>query len=756
MLTPSAMRAIVASRLPVRVSTPICILGTLLPLLPGGTLAAQGFGGEGVSGAFEARALRVASGPVVDGRLDEDVWHLAEPLQGFVQHEPLEGRPVSERTEVRLLTDDDALYVGVWLFDAEADRIVIGERRRDANLSQSDAFLLVLDTYRDAQNGFAFGTNPAGIEYDGQVRGGSLSTNWDGSWSVATSRDAEGWYAEFRIPFSTLRYGRSDSQVWGLNMMRYIGRKNEQAVWSPLPRQFNLYRLEYAGTLHDVQPPPLRVMTLTPYVLGAAQRVPSAGPTVDYPLEFGADAKFGITQSLSLDLTVNTDFAQVEVDDQQVDLTRFSLFFPERRPFFLENAALFSVGSASTAQMFHSRRIGIAPGGRQVPIRWGGRLSGRLAGVDIGVIQMHTGGMEDVQDPNRFTVLRVLRELPNRSRIGAIMTSRVSSRERGDYGRTYAVDGRWGIGPSITLNGLVGMTERPGIEAERESYSASAVFQNREWRLTANFDRIGSHFRPDVGFVRRQGYREVAVFGQHFLRLPQISWLRELRPHARYGVSHDLLGFKETEQWHLDSHVEFENGTFFSPAMDWQLEGLTSPFRITGTELVIPEGTYRGWTAAWRFNTNTAAPVVFRSGIDMGSFFSGRRRGGFGSVAIQRGESFTGDVQVNHNRIQLPDGGLNTTLTRVRLRYSLNPSVFLQSMVQYSDQTGLWTGNVRFGWLTTAGTGLFLVYNERQLMDVSGIMGLFPREALEPAERTFVIKFTRQVDLAGYAPAFLQ
>jgi hypothetical protein len=730
----------------------------LLPAVSPSALQAQHLdegGGDAASAILAATAIQVEAGPVIDGNLDKPIWQQGEPLSGFVQQEPLEGRPATERTEVKLLQDREALYVGVWLYDSAPDRIVMGERRRNANLRQSDAFLLVLDTYRDTQSGFAFGTNPAGIEYDGQIRGGGVSTDWDGSWTVATSRDERGWFAEFRIPFSTLRYGAREGQVWGLNMSRYIGRKNEQAVWSPVPRQFNLFRLEYAGLLYDLAPPPQRVMTVTPYVLGAAQRVPATTMAVEYPMEIGGDAKFGITQSLSLDFTVNTDFAQVEVDDQQVDLTRFSLFFPEKRPFFLENSGLFSVGSSGSAQMFHSRRIGVAPGGRQVPIRWGTRLSGRVGRTDVGLVQMHTGGMEGVQDPNHFTVLRVAQQLPNRSRIGAIATSRVSARSSDDYGRTYAVDGRWGIGDAITLNAVAAHTDTPGIDQGRETYLLNAAFQNRDWRVSADYDRVGDNFNPEVGFVRRRGYEEVSIFGMNYYRVEQISWLRELRPHARYMVSHDLRGFKETEAWHVDSHVEFENGTFFSPAFDWELEGLSEPFRITGSDLVIPAGTYSGWTAGWRFNTNPSVPVVFRSGIDWGNFFSGQRRGGFASVSVQRGDALTGNVQVNHNRIRLPEGELDTTLSRVRLRYSFNPSVFVQSLVQYSDQTGLWTGNLRFGWLNTAGTGLFLVYNERQTLDSNGVVGLFPREALLPAERTFIVKFTRQFDVAGYAPAFL-
>ena len=306
---------------------------------------------------------------------------------------------------------------------------------------------------------------------------GGANTNWDGSWTVATSRDEEGWYAEMRIPFSTLRHGSGAEQVWGLNLTRYIRRKNEQVVWSPVPRQFGFFRLTEAGLLQGLQPPLRRITTVTPYVLGAAQRVPRVDLEATYPFEAGVDAKIGIAQSLALDLTVNTDFAQVEVDDQQVDLTRFSLFFPEKRPFFLENADLFSVGlrfypgrTSGRTALFHSRRIGVASG-QQISIEWGSRLSGRAAGVDIGLLHMQTGGLTGVQDPVGWTVARLAKELPSRSRVGAIYTSRVSSENAGEYNRTYAVDGRLGIGEEWTFNALAGLTESPGIRDGREIFN---------------------------------------------------------------------------------------------------------------------------------------------------------------------------------------------------------------------------------------------------------------------------------------------
>ena len=305
-------------------------------------------GGVAASVDRSAAAARVDISPVIDGQLDEGAWQGTEILSDFVQYEPVEFAQATERTEVRFLLDAEALYVGARLLDRDAETgIIMGERRRDANLTDSDAFLIVLDTYLDEQTGFIFGTNPGGIEYDGQVRGErSANTSWDGAWTVASTQDAEGWYVEMRIPFSTIRYGPGDEQTWGLNMTRYIGRKNEQVVWSPVAQQYGFYRLTEAGRLRGVTPPPRRIASVTPYVLGAASRVPPVNPNTTYPLESGVDAKIGITQALTLDLTVNTDFAQVEVDDAQVDLTRFSLFFPEKRPFFLENADLFSIGAA--------------------------------------------------------------------------------------------------------------------------------------------------------------------------------------------------------------------------------------------------------------------------------------------------------------------------------------------------------------------------------------------------------------------------
>src|SRR2546423_4818227 len=387
-----------------------------------------------------ATARAVVTPPVIDGRLTDPVWLDATPITGFVQRELHEGQPVTERTEVRILTDGEALYIGAWLFDREPGGIVPGEKVRDVSLDNSDYFAVILDTYLDRQNGFVFATTPAGVEYDGQVTRegegggvqlpgqtraqsgsmGGFNLNWDGSWTVATSIDSLGWYAEMRIPFSTLRYAGGGEQRWGLNLVRSIRRKNEDAYWSFIPRQFNLYRLSRAGTLAGLRVPVRRVATVTPYVLGGAQRDFAADRRARATHEAGADAKYGLTPSLTLDLTYNTDFAQVEVDEQRTNLTRFPLFFPEKRPFFLENAGVFSAGTPQAVELFFSRRIGIDTVGRPAPILGGGRLTGRVAGLTVGALQIFTERSSGVQAAMAYSVLRLGRQLAARSRIGVI------------------------------------------------------------------------------------------------------------------------------------------------------------------------------------------------------------------------------------------------------------------------------------------------------------------------------------------------
>ena len=712
-----------------------------------------------------ARAVRVDDPPVVDGRLDEEAWQSAEVLGNFIQRIPRDGAPASEPTEVRVLYTNEALYVGAWLWDSEPGRIVDGEAIRNALLDDSDAVLLVFDAFADRQNGFVFGTNPSGIEFDAQVtdegrtgnlgggRGGGggrfqrgaasgFNTNWDGSWDVATSRDERAWYAEFRIPFSTLRYGPGDVQTWGFNVMRRIRRYNEESYWSPVPRQYDLVRVSYAGFLEGIEPPASRNVTLMPYALGLAERNYAAGDeSFRYPGDVGVDAKVQLTSSLTLDLTVNTDFAEVEVDQVQLDLTRFSQRFPEKRPFFLENANVFNAAGRGT--IFSSRKIGLRDG-KPVPIRGGGRLSGRAGGFDLGLLHIQTGHEGDLlpgqANGDAFVVARVARELPNRSGVGIFYAERRGRGLDGDWNRTYAADGQLGIAESLDVRSYITWTDTPGRDGPNHYFGLIGSYVTREWQLRAGWRDRSRDFNPEVGILTRRNFRYYQSSVVRLIRPDRISWLRELRPLVNYTSFRNLeTGFERTTRLRVESPVEFENGASFSPGFSWVREGLEDPFEIH-PDVTVPPGTYDVFETTWRFNTDRSAALSLSGVINAGSFLSGSRRGITLSASARHGSSASASLQVNHNDIRLAEGDFTATVVAGRVGYFPTPRIALQSLFQYSSQLDVWSANVRLGWLGTAGTGLFIVYN-----DSRGV-GLLEG----PMARSLVVKYSRELNLGAW------
>jgi len=717
-----------------------------------------------------AKAQSISKAPIINGRLDEDVWQTAQPFAGFVQRELQEGAPVSERTEVRVLTDGDALYIGAWLYDREPGRIVAGEKVRDVTLTNSDYFAIILDTYLDRQNGFVFATTPAAIEYDGQVvkegEGGGVTQtgqtraqsgsmggfnlNWDGSWTVATSVDSLGWYAEFRIPFSTLRYGGGAKQTWGLNFARSIRRKNEEAFWAFIPRQFNLYRLSRAGTIADITVPVRRVATVTPYVLGGMQRAYSLDPQgrratdATHSNEVGADLKFGLTPSLTLDLTYNTDFAQVEVDEQRTNLTRFPLFFPEKRPFFLENAGTFSAGTPQAVELFFTRRIGIDSLGRPVPIIGGGRLSGRAAGLTVGMLQLFTESVNNGGPPGMsYTVARVSRELSARSRVGAVAVQRMATSNADDHNRTYGIDGRIGAGQNWTFDWWGSKTETPGRRGDDFAYSARAGYQTGDWNNGIRFVQVGDAFNPEVGFLNRAGgYRFYEASFMRLVRVPSIKWLKQWNPHSSFRGYYGLDDFYQSGQWHVDlTEVEFANGGRFGPELNFYHEGLQAPFEIS-PGVVLPAGSYDYPSPGLDLSTNPSSPVSLTLRGDFGPFYDGTRNGGSATIVMRYRASFTSSLLVDYNDVHLDEGNFERSLIGTRLAYFFTPRILAQALVQYSNQAQAWTANARFGWLNTAGTGLFVVYNEGQVAD-----GFF--DWVRPQSRSLILKYTRQFGTGG-------
>ena len=737
------------------------VVGALLGLAPA-VLGAQVQAGASTA-ARVATIPVVRERPVLDGRLDDALWRNAPVLDGFIQRELREGEPVSERTEVRVFSDGEALYVAAWLFDRHASAIVPGEKIRDVSLDNSDSFAFILDTYHDRQNGFVFGTTPAGVEYDGQVvkegeGGGVMVTgqgratagsmggfnlNWDGTWSVATSVDSAGWYAEFRIPFSTLRYGGGDAQTWGANFSRRISRTNEYSYWSFVPRQFSLYRLSRAGTIEVQQLPVPRLATATPYVLGGSSRDFVASSRARNTSEWGIDAKYGVTPSLTLDLTYNTDFAQVEVDEQRTNLTRFPLFFPEKRPFFLENAGVFSAGTPQAVDLFFTRRIGIDSVGRPVPIIGGGRLSGRVGGLTLGALEIVTDAVPGAQQSQSYTVARATRELSARSRFGVIGVQRTSLDSSASRNGTYGADARVGVGDAWTLDMWGARTVTPRAGGDEYGFSARANYATAAWNNTARIVRVGESFNPEVGFLNRTGgyeYYELAFM--RLVRNPALAWLKQWNPHASYRGYYQPDGSWSSGQAHVDlTEMEFANGGRFGPELNLFHEGLEAPFEIS-TGVVLPAGAYNYTVIGLDWATNPSAPLSLTLRGDFGPFYNGTRNGGSATLTARSGESFSSSLLVDYNDVRLDQGAFERTLVGARVAYFFTPRVFVQTLTQYSNQARVWTANARFGWLSSAGTGLFVVLNDAETAD-----GFASWRG--PRARSLVVKYARQFGAGG-------
>ncbi len=705
-----------------------------------------------------ASSAAIATAPRIDGRLDDEAWQRARAIEDFTQREPRQGEAVSERTVVRILTDREALYVGAWLYDRTPGGIVPGEKIRDATLTNSDYFGIVLDTYHDRQNGFVFATTPSGIEYDGQVTKegegggvfqsgqsrvqsgsmGGFNLNWDATWTVATSVDSAGWYAEIRIPFATLRYGGGGTQVWGLNLVRGIRRGNEESFWAPIPRQFNLMRLSMAGTLEGITVPSRRVATVTPYVLGAAKKeyVPEP-PDTDYPFELGGDAKFGLTPSLTLDLTYNTDFAQVEVDEVRSNLTRFPLFFPEKRHFFLENAGVFSAGTPQAADLFFSRRIGLNDSGQTVPIIGGGRLTGKVAGVTVGLLQLFTDDIEPVSFGNSYTVARATRELGTRSRVGAIFVQRISTEDGDDYNRTYGLDGRLGLSEAWTIDWWGGKTETPGLSGRDAAFSLRVGQQDSKWQNSVRFLQVGEDFNPEVGFLPRRGFRHLEATIFRTVRTPGIPWMRQWNPHVSVREWFGFDGAHQSNYYHIDPEFEFSSGGRLGPELDFQGETLAEPFEIADGVILEP-GRYDWVLNAWDFDTNPSAPFSIVSRLELGGFYSGTKYGGAVTFTVRPSAAFTSSLLVDYQDVNLDEGDFTRSVLGLKLGYFFTPRISVQSLVQYSNQAQAWTANARFAWLNTAGTGLFVVFNDAE--EAVGVASW-----TRPQARSLTIKYTRQL-----------
>jgi hypothetical protein len=703
----------------------------------------------------EMAAYGLATAPVVDGDvLGDAAWTVVSPATDFWQTQPNDGQPATQRTEVYVGFTDTALYIGVVAYDDNRAGIIVTDSRRDSDLSNTDAFLVIIDGLMDRQNGFVFGTNAAGIEYDGQVikeatgsaanfGGGGFNKNWDGTWTVQSTIGEFGWSAEFEIPFRTLRYGSGENQAWGINFQRNIRRNNEVVFWAPLERNRNLYRISEAGTLHGVAPPTQRNLKITPYVLGKASRGGELDGT-ETDGEFGFDVKYSITPSLTLDGTYNTDFAQVEVDELQINLDRFNLFFPEKRPFFLENAGLFSVGNPREVEMFFSRRIGISEDGDVLPVEGGARLSGKIGdSTNVGLLYMATEGVEGIAPGNDFSVARISQELPNRSSIGAIYTSRTGDGSylvpsSDDHNRGYAFDAAWGIGDNFVLKGWLAKTDTPGLTGKDDAFSVEASYNSALWGADLSYTEVGEDFNPEMGFLARTEFRKIRAFLERRVRIADIWNLLEIRPHITYQAYWKFDDFQETGLLHFDAPMIWNSGAELHPALNFTTAGVIDAFEIV-EDVWIQPGTYDHEEISVQYFSDESKPFSYGLHAVVGGRFGGDRVSIEPSIAYRIGETFRTELSINYNDYDLPvpNGEFTANLARWRISYSFTPKMQLQALVQYNEIDDVVGTNIRFSWLQSANSGLYLVYNEVDEREAGSL----------PTGREFIVKYSHIFDV---------
>ena len=690
-------------------------------------------------------AVPLSEAPVLDGIVSGDpAWHNVRAVSTFWQQAPNDGEPASERTEIRIAYTEDIFYVSAILFDRNPEAIIVSDSRRDASLDDTDSFRFILDTFRDSQNGFVFGTNPAGIEYDAQVTnagqggfgggggsfgggrqrrgsGGGLNLNWDGSWEVATVINESGWSVEFAIPFRTLRFPSSDVQTWGINFQRNIRRRNEKSFWAQLPRQYNLTRVSLAGEINGIRVPKSRNLKVMPYALSSTQRDYEIGDSkLENTGEFGIDVKYSLTSSLTLDATYNTDFAQVEVDEQQVNLDRFSLFFPEKRPFFLENAGLFSVGERGEVELFFSRRIGIDENGGSVPIVGGGRLSGQVGDFKVGLLEMQTESVGDELQANNFGVARVVKEFPNRSSLGVLFTNRQgtgSFADENDYNRLFAVDGQLGVGENGHVKGFFAQSSSPDIGDNEFAFRADGSYSTETVTLSGGYTEVASNFNPEIGFLRRSNYRKASLSIFSRFRPENFLSLQEIRPHTNmWGYWGRDDAFQETGYVHIDTHWEFKNAWEIHTGYNLRREGVREEFEISDG-VVVPADTYDHTEIQIVAQTDQSDPINLSVRTTIGGFFGGDKVSVSPSLKVRYDEALSTEFSLSHNDVNIPGGAFTTNLFRVRVNYSFSTRIFVQLLGQYNDSDDIWSANVRFGWLRAANTGLFVVYNQTNMID---------------------------------------
>ena len=664
-------------------------------------------------------ALEISEDIRIDGLLSEPAWQRAQHVSNFTQRELDLGSPVSERTEVALLFDSHALYVGFWGFDSEPDRILANEMARDFRWTGEDNFEMVLDPFDDNRNGYLFATNPNGAMADALIadNGSVVNRDWDGVWEVKAHRSDEGWFAEIRIPFSTLRFGPRPEDGWGINFERNIRRKREQGLWQGWSRDFNLEQVSRAGLLTGLRDlGEVTLVDVRPHGVGGTEWEEGSGQRSVGNL--GLDVHYLPSPSWRINLTVNPDFAQVESDREEVNLTRFSLFYPEKREFFLEGQEFFDFELGSDTRPFYSRRIGLAADRTEIPILGGGGVLGKGGGTTLGAMVLQTAEEGENASAN-FGVLRWKQDVLDESSVGVLAVSRI---EPGRTNATYGFDLNYAtsemFGEREFEAGLV-MSQSYTSDAQEKTGLAHRLYfsyPNDLVEFLGSWTRRGDAFNPEVGFVRRTAHQrfftELAISPRPRF-LPFIQQV-EIKP---FEVSYYMDDNTRELQSFFTEFVPLafttRSGESFELAFFRQAEQLEEPFELFDDAEEIPPGTY--WYSRWLVELSSFSGRRLSGDLEVsgGEFYLGGRRTWSVSGRWKVSKHLTLRADYEHNRVTLWDDAFLVDEVGGRADFAFSPTLFGGVAGQWNNEDEEVILNFRLNWIPRPGSDLFLVINQQ-------------------------------------------
>ncbi len=701
---------------------------------------------------FVAIAARLPEGraPKIDGVLDDAEWQLAPVQSRFIQREPQFGWETTERTEFRILYDDRTLYFGVWAYDDDPKGIIASEMKRDSGLRKGDQIKISIDTFHDHRNAFYFSTNPIGALKDAQSveEGRTINYDWNAVWQNKTSIDSKGWYVEIAIPLSQLRFaGGPGDTVWGLNVCRIILRKNEESYWVPFPREWQasgFARMSGAGVIKGLRDlTPRRRFEVVPYAAPRVSRNFDAGTPTRTDRNFGGDMKVGLSQSFNADVTYHTDFAQVEADQEVVNLSRFSLFFPEKRQFFTESAGVFdygqsggSMGGPGLLTLFYSRRIGLREG-QEVPILAGARVTGRSGHTTVGAMNIETdaatitSGGTPIPRAN-YTVGRVKRDIFARSSVGALVLNRTGGGQSNNS--TAGVDGIFSFGKHLDLMTVAARTFTPGASGRDWAAATRAKWTSGRFETGLGYVDIAEKFNAEMGFVPRRDIRNVT--GQ-VAWTPRPKWkgVRQLRFNIDTSYFENHAGRKESAGTGYDVTLTQQNSANATFSFDTHYDYLTADWSTSGGQMAA--GGYSWQNARLRYSSNQARRVYASLTADAGGYYNGDKQSYQAEFSFLPLETLLVESFYTRNRVVLPvTGAYATNVLSTRVSYSFSPALFVKSYLQYNDATRTASVNLLLWYIYRPGSDLYLVYNQGWETDAPGPQNLRTRG------RSIAVKFT--------------